>query len=1049
MKQQTFGKSLFAAIVLVLISIMAIGSAAMVPTSSAGSSASLLDNCTPAAGVVIQPPYSSGYVACALGAFTGLPAAIGAITFKDGDPNTLLVAAYTETNAGVIYSVPVHRDADNHIIDFPNPGAPFASASYVSTGMAYGPGNLLFYSRWPVNELSEIKPGSVWTDKVIDLSALGVTPAVSGINFVPSGFPQVGELKLVTNQTGDWYAATLSPEGDGTYSIATITKKTQISSYPEGFVYVPPASPQFSDYSAMLVGEYYNGAISAYSLDAESNPVPTSRSTFLTGLSWVQGSAIDPVTGDLIVANRGARVIAVRGFGTQPWVPTPTPTATTAPPATYSITGRVTTSNGSPVPGVTIDLAGVIRVSTDSLGYYYIYGLTAGTYHMTAYRTNYSIWPSEYTFTVPPDAKRDFTAQLTPLHPPVILVHGYLGMSGPSDRCKYGVDHYDQARFRLFDDLPQWLANDGFDVWIAHWDSAPEWTAPLEFNGDCLAKEIATVKQKTGQSRVILIAHSMGGPVSRAYLQSSAYTTRQDVQTLITLGSPHGGISGLGFLASLPIIGTALGLYCIDQPAFCQMDPSYMHLFNDRNERNTVNYYLIGADGGGGPLGNVLYPFNGPNDGLVSLASGTGKYFSWLGNTDAVKHTLTRYRTHEDHQSDWGTWYFEPRPNQTRSDSYKCVREILLGLNKVDCVAAPAAPAKAQEQGSPFALAPIQSGHISTGETISRTLSIDTTDRSIFALTWLTQTLSLTLVNPDGVTIDPAYALSNPSIVTFDAGPADNGLPGWMTYAFTKTVPGAWTLGVSAPDAGPDGTDWAAIASFASDRTLEVGIGAGFYQIGDTATLTATLTSGVTGIAGATVSVDLARPDSVTDTLTLTDMGGGHYQGTYTIPDAPGYVEVIFTANGDDGGTAFSRQNSQLLSIMPQTGQLTGSYADRAADENGDSRADALEVDVGIDFSKAGDYNLTANLQVGDQIVAQSSKIFSATAGIQTVTLRFDGSDIYNSKLDGPYTLTNLVLVDLQAAVPTIMQSDLYTTAAYDHAEFKSMNTLYLPMITR
>jgi len=479
------------------------------------------------------------------------------------------------------------------------------------------------------------------------------------------------------------------------------------------------------------------------------------------------------------------------------------------------------------------------------------------------------------------------------------------------------------------------------------------------------------------------------------------------------------------------------------------MDPGYMYLFNARSEKNTVNYYLIGADGGGGPLGGVLYYLNGPNDGLVSLASGTGKYFSWFGNTKAVTHPLTRYQTHEDHGADWGTWYFEPRPGETRSDSYKCIREILLGLNRVDCTVAPPPPARAQEEGSLHALAPKQSGHISTGETISRTLSIDTTGQSIFALTWMTQTLSLTLVNPDGVTIDPNYAMSNPSIVTFDSGPAGNGLPGWMTYAFTNTVPGSWTLGISAPDAGPDGTDWAAIAAFASDRALEVGIGAGIYQIGDTATLTATLTSGATGIAGATVSVDLARADSVTDTLTLTDMGGGHYQGTYDIPDAPGYVEATFTANGDDGGTAFSRQYSQLLSIMPQTGQLTGSYADRAADENGDGRADALEVDVGIEFSKAGDYNLAADLRVGDQIVAQSSKTFSVTAGIQTVTLRFDGRDIYNSKLDGPYTLTNLVLVDLQAAVPTIMQSDLYTTAAYAYAEFKPINTLYLPLVTR
>jgi pimeloyl-ACP methyl ester carboxylesterase len=1046
-KESTMKRKLFAVIGILAMLVCLLSA----PVFSA-SPASLPDNCTPAAGVVIQPLYSNGYVACALGTLKGLPAAIGAITFKDGDPNTLLVATYTETSPAAIYSVPVHRDADNHILDFSNSGTYFASAPYVSTGMAYGPENLLFYSRWPVNELGEIKPGSALTDKIIGLSALGVTPSVSGMNFVPDDFSNAGELRLVTKQTSDWYAATLSLESDGTYSIATITKKTRISSYPEGFVYVPPASSPFPDHSAMLVGEYYNGAISAYSLDSESNPVPTSRNVFLTGLPWVKGSAFDPVTGDLIVATRGGRLTAVRGFGTQPWVPTPTPTATVTPPKTYTISGRVTTSNGGGVDDVYIYVDGVWGARTSN-GYYYLTGLTAGTYHITTYKWAFSIQPSEKIVTVPPDGTANFTAQQLISHSPVILVHGYLGMSGITDKCAYGVEHYgekeDKARF--FDDLPKWLIEDGFDVWVAHWDSAPfpDTTAPIEVDGQCLADQIAEVKQRTKADRVILIAHSMGGPVSRAYLQSDAYKLRRDVETLITLGSPHGGINGLPVVAATGIGAIALTAYCIAQPAFCEMEPAYMWLFNNRWEQNSTDYTFIGADGGGGPLGLVLWPLNGPNDGLVSLASGTGKYFSWLGNSDALRHPLARYQTHEDHIREWGTWYFEPRQNYIRSDSYMCVREILLSLNRADCPVAPQPPAKAQEQGSQSALAPIQSGHISTGETISHTLSIDTADRSIFALTWVTQTLSLTLVDPDGVTIDPTYAMSNPSIVTFDSGPAGNGSPGWMTYAFTNTVPGAWTLGVSAPYAGAGGTDWTAISGFASDRTLEVGIGSGFYQIGDTATLTATLNSGTAGITGATVSVDMARSDGVVDTLALTDMGGGQYQGTYTIPNAPGFVEATFTANGNDGGTAFARQYSQLLSIMPQTGKLTGSYADRAADENGDSWADALEVDVGIDISIAGDYNLTADLQAGGQVVAQSSKVISATAGSQTVTLRFDGSDIYNAGLDGPYTLTNLVLVDLQPAVPTIMQSDLYTTAAYKYAQFMPGSTLYLPMITR
>lgn len=50
---------------------------------------------------------------------------------------------------------------------------------------------------------------------------------------------------------------------------------------------------------------------------------------------------------------------------------------------------------------------------------------------------------------------------------------------------------------------------------------------------------IDRAKQRSGASQVILVGHSMGGLVSRSYIQSSAY--QNDVARLITLGTPHRG----------------------------------------------------------------------------------------------------------------------------------------------------------------------------------------------------------------------------------------------------------------------------------------------------------------------------------------------------------------------------------------------------------------------------------------------------------------------------------------------------------------------------
>jgi pimeloyl-ACP methyl ester carboxylesterase len=52
---------------------------------------------------------------------------------------------------------------------------------------------------------------------------------------------------------------------------------------------------------------------------------------------------------------------------------------------------------------------------------------------------------------------------------------------------------------------------------------------------------IDRARSRSGHSKVILVGYSMGGLVSRSYIQSDAYAARNDVERLITLGTPHRG----------------------------------------------------------------------------------------------------------------------------------------------------------------------------------------------------------------------------------------------------------------------------------------------------------------------------------------------------------------------------------------------------------------------------------------------------------------------------------------------------------------------------
>ncbi len=78
---------------------------------------------------------------------------------------------------------------------------------------------------------------------------------------------------------------------------------------------------------------------------------------------------------------------------------------------------------------------------------------------------------------------------------------------------------------------------------------------------------IDRARSRSGQSKVILVAHSMGGLVSRSYIQSNAYAARNDVERLITLGTPHNGAPEAyypwegGELRWDPTVNTVLNVY--------------------------------------------------------------------------------------------------------------------------------------------------------------------------------------------------------------------------------------------------------------------------------------------------------------------------------------------------------------------------------------------------------------------------------------------------------------------------------------------------------
>ncbi len=274
------------------------------------------------ATATIAPYYSSNYTLVDLGLIPSIPDPFGGLNVVAGNYNMLLLGGDANGSGGLFYTVPVTRGAGNHIVSFGTPTPLGTAGAYNDGGLAYGPGGVLFYTRYPTNEVGEIKPGSTADDKIVDLSALGIVSSTGALNFVPAGYPGAGHLKISSWAGGEWYDVSFASDGSGTYDL---TSATYINSYPggpEGFIYVPHGSPLFPG-DNLLMAEYSADTVGAYLVDSNGDPILGSRQDFILGLVGAEGAFTDPITGDFLFSTfiSGSEIYEVQGFA--PIVPEP------------------------------------------------------------------------------------------------------------------------------------------------------------------------------------------------------------------------------------------------------------------------------------------------------------------------------------------------------------------------------------------------------------------------------------------------------------------------------------------------------------------------------------------------------------------------------------------------------------------------------------------------------------------------------------------------------------------------------------------------------
>ncbi len=277
--------------------------------------------CSTVNAQTIDPFYAGSYSVTNLGGVPGLPTDYGSLVFKQGDPQTLLIAGEANDDTAGIFEITVDRNLDGHIIGFLGNATRIANApgseadSGIDGGLDYGPDMVLFYTTYDDNHVGQIRPGSMDPDRLIDLSPLGVNPSTGALGFVPAGFPGAGHLKIVSYDSADWYDATVTPDGAGTFNIVGLTPiVTLADNGQEGFAYVHAGNPLFA-IDSLVEAEFSEDWVVTFEIDGNGDPLPATRRVLVMDIDGPEDCAVDPISGDLIVSSINDNLIySVQGF---------------------------------------------------------------------------------------------------------------------------------------------------------------------------------------------------------------------------------------------------------------------------------------------------------------------------------------------------------------------------------------------------------------------------------------------------------------------------------------------------------------------------------------------------------------------------------------------------------------------------------------------------------------------------------------------------------------------------------------------------------------
>ncbi len=456
---------------------------------------------------------------------------------------------------------------------------------------------------------------------------------------------------------------------------------------------------------------------------------------------------------------------------------------------------------------------------------------------------------------------------------PVVLVHGFVS-NWQTWQSYLGPDGYLAAfgirGFAVGDGQVEGTLNTG------RLDQPKGRTHTIAENAAILGEYIQNVKNATGAQKVDLIGHSMGGMISRYYIDR---LMQDDVAQLMMLGSPMAGSE----CANLP---AALGFYL---PAVLEIQPSYMvGVFNRQiTRRHGVPFHALAGDRITDPIQSPCTPV--PTDLAVSLASVNAiplevtelpVLHTEMSGSRQIFEEFVRPRL----AAPPGSFRFEPDPPL----------------------------AEPQAQGMQFTR--LHSGNIPPGE--SRTLDIQIEPGvavASFALFDPSRSLSVEVRGASGnvIHLDPA---ANGLIEVDDPAALFQ-----LGYGFNNPRPGIWKVALHAAESAPPaGADFALAASFTGGAALAAQTSILLPEINQPVELTASLRLQDQALPVAQAQAVVWAANGAQQAIAL-EPAGEQLRGAWT-PQASGlyWIEIQVTGSLPDGSPV-ERVTSLTVEVQPES----------------------------------------------------------------------------------------------------------------------------------